>query len=173
MITWNNLDKLASFKELEKVSKVNLVEAMTGENKMQISFISRSSNEGFARIAVSGFLAQLDPTVDALAEIKTVVSEAVTNCIVHGYQNTLGMIYITVKFNDAGEVSITIRDKGCGMEDVEKARAPMFTTGGPERSGMGFTIMESFMTSLQVTSKPGKGTTVHMKRKIVQRRKTA
>ena len=75
---------------------------MTGENKMQISFISRSSNEGFARIAVSGFLAQLDPTVDELAEIKTVVSEAVTNCSVHGYQNTLGMIYITVKFNDAG-----------------------------------------------------------------------
>ena len=94
---------------------------MTGENKMQISFISRSSNEGFARIAVSGFLAQLDPTVDELAEIKTVVSEAVTNCIVHGYQNTLGMIYITVKFNDAGEVAITIRDKGCGIEDVEKA----------------------------------------------------
>lgn len=137
---------------------------------MQISFISRSSNEGFARIAVSGFLAQLDPTVDELAEIKTVVSEAVTNCIVHGYQNTLGMIYITVKFNDAGEVSITIRDKGCGIEDVEKAMQPLFTTCNTgERAGMGFTIMESFMTSLTITSQPEKGTTVHMRRRLQRR----
>lgn len=143
---------------------------MTGENKMQISFISRSSNEGFARIAVSGFLAQLDPTVDELAEIKTVVSEAVTNCIVHGYQNTLGMIYITVKFNDAGEVAITIRDKGCGIEDVEKAREPLFTTCNTgERAGMGFTIMESFMDAVKVRSTPGKGTTVTMRKRFALR----
>lgn len=125
---------------------------MTGENKMQISFISRSSNEGFARIAVSGFLAQLDPTVDELAEIKTVVSEAVTNCIVHGYQNTLGMIYITVKFNDAGEVSITIRDKGCGIEDVEKAMQPLFTTCNTgERAGMGLPLWRAFPTGSKST----------------------
>ena len=144
---------------------------MTGENKMQISFNSRSSNEGFARIAVSGFLAQLDPTVDELAEIKTVVSEAVTNCIVHGYQNTLGMIYITVKFNDAGEVAITIRDKGCGIEDVEKAREPLFTTCNTgERAGMGFTIMESFSDRLKVYSRPGRGTRVVIRRKLSGRR---
>ena len=134
---------------------------MTGENKMQISFISRSSNEGFARIAVSGFLAQLDPTVDELAEIKTVVSEAVTN----------GMIYITVKFNDAGEVAITIRDKGCGIEDVEKAREPLFTTCNTgERAGMGFTIMESFSDRLKVYSRPGRGTRVVIRRKLSGRR---
>ena len=129
---------------------------MKAENEMTLTFPSRSSNESFARAAVACFAAQLDPNLEELNDIKTAVSEAVTNCILP--ENVL---------------DIVIRDKGCGMEDVEKARAPMFTTGGPERSGMGFTIMESFMTSLQVTSKPGKGTTVHMKRKIVQRRKTA
>ena len=103
----------------------------------------------------------------------TAVSEAVTNCIVHAYRDCLGTVTIRCRILPENVLDIVIRDKGCGMEDVEKARAPMFTTGGPERSGMGFTIMESFMTSLQVTSKPGKGTTVHMKRKIVQRRKTA
>lgn len=108
--------------------------------------------------------------MDELAEIKTVVSEAVTNCIVHGYQNTLGMIYITVKFNDAGEVSITIRDKGCGIEDVEKAMQPLFTTCNTgERAGMGFTIMESFMDRLTVKSAPGKGTTVSMRKRIAPR----
>lgn len=101
------------------------------------------------------------------------MSEAVTNCIVHAYRDCLGTVTIRCRILPENVLDIVIRDKGCGMEDVEKARAPMFTTGGPERSGMGFTIMESFMTSLQVTSKPGKGTTVHMKRKIVQRRKTA
>ena len=129
---------------------------MKAENEMTLTFPSRSSNESFARAAVACFAAQLDPNLEELNDIKTAVSEAVTNCIVHAYRDCLG--------------TVTIR---CRMEDVEKARAPMFTTGGPERSGMGFTIMESFMTSLQVTSKPGKGTTVHMKRKIVQRRKTA
>ena len=127
---------------------------MKAENEMTLTFPSRSSNESFARAAVACFAAQLDPNLEELNDIKTAVSEAVT---------------IRCRILPENVLDIVIRDKGCGMEDVEKARAPMFTTGGPERSGMGFTIMESFMTSLQVTSKPGKGTTVHMKRKIVQR----
>lgn len=142
-------------------------------NQVKITFAGRSVNEGFARAALAAFLVQLDPTVPQLADIKTAVSEAVTNCIVHAYRDCLGTVTIRCRILPENVLDIVIRDKGCGMEDVEKARAPMFTTGGPERSGMGFTIMESFMTSLQVTSKPGKGTTVHMKRKIVQRRKTA
>ena len=128
---------------------------------------------GIERIAVACFAAQLDPNLEELNDIKTAVSEAVTNCIVHAYRDCLGTVTIRCRILPENVLDIVIRDKGCGMEDVEKARVPMFTTGGPERSGMGFTIMESFMTTLQVTSKPGKGTTVHMKRKIVQRRKTA
>ena len=146
---------------------------MKAENEMTLTFPSRSSNESFARAAVACFAAQLDPNLEELNDIKTAVSEAVTNCIVHAYRDCLGTVTIRCRILPESVLDIVIRDKGCGMEDVEKARAPMFTTGGPERSGMGFTIMESFMTSLQVTSKPGKGTTVHMKRKIVQRRKTA
>ena len=142
-------------------------------NQVKITFAGRSVNEGFARAALAAFLVQLDPTVPQLADIKTAVSEAVTNCIVHAYRDCLGTVTIRCRILPESVLDIVIRDKGCGMEDVEKARAPMYTTGGPERSGMGFTIMESFMTSLQVTSKPGRGTTVHMKRKIVQRRKNA
>ena len=146
---------------------------MKAENSAKIQFDSLSANEAFARGAAAAFLARYDPTVPQLADIKTAVSEAVTNCIVHAYRDCLGTVTIRCRILPENVLDIVIRDKGCGMEDVEKARAPMFTTGGPERSGMGFTIMESFMTSLQVTSKPGKGTTVHMKRRIVQRRKTA
>ena len=142
-------------------------------NQVKITFAGRSVNESFARAALAAFLVQLDPTVPQLADIKTAVSEAVTNCIVHAYRDCLGTVTIRCRILPESVLDIVIRDKGCGMEDVEKARAPMYTTGGPERSGMGFTIMESFMTSLQVTSKPGRGTTVHMKRKIVQRRKNA
>ena len=142
-------------------------------NQVKITFAGRSVNEGFARAALAAFLVQLDPTVPQLADMKTAVSEAVTNCIVHAYRDCLGTVTIRCRILPENVLDIVIRDKGCGMEDVEKARAPMFTTGGPERSGMGFTIMESFMTSLQVTSKPGRGTTVHMKRKIVQRGKNA
>ena len=146
---------------------------MKAENSTKIQFDSLSVNEAFARGAAAAFLARYDPTVPQLADLKTAVSEAVTNCIVHAYRDTIGLVTIRCRILPENVLDIVIRDKGCGMEDVEKARAPMFTTGGPERSGMGFTIMESFMSSLQVTSKPGKGTTVHMKRKIVQRRKTA
>ena len=146
---------------------------MKAENTTRIQFDSLSVNEAYARGAAAAFLARYDPTVPQLADLKTAVSEAVTNCIVHAYRDTIGLVTIRCRILPENVLDIVIRDKGCGMEDVEKARAPMFTTGGPERSGMGFTIMESFMTSLQVTSKPGKATTVHMKRKIVQRSKTA
>lgn len=139
------------------------------QNQFTVEFSSKSSNESFARSVVACFVAQLDPTMDELNDIKTAVSEAVTNCIVHAYPNSIGKISMRVKILEDSVVSIAIRDWGCGIPDVEKARLPMFTTGNEERSGMGFTIMESFMHQLRVTSKPGKGTTVHMKRKIMKR----
>ena len=142
---------------------------MRGENYMSLEFPSRSSNEGFARSVIACFAAQLDPTLDELGDIKTAVSEAVTNCIVHAYPDTLGTITMKARILDDNVLDIVIRDKGCGIADVEQARKPMFTTGGEERSGMGITIMESFMTEFRLTSAPGKGTTVHMKRKIVRR----
>ena len=142
-------------------------------NYIKLEFLSRSTNEGFARSAVAAFASQLDPTLDELGDIKTAVSEAVTNAIVHAYPQEIGKIALRACIFDGNLLEITVRDWGCGIADVEKAREPLYTTGGEERSGMGFTIMESFMTSLQVTSKPGRGTTVHMKRKIVQRGKNA
>ena len=138
-------------------------------NSVKVSFEAISLNEAFARGVLAAFLLQADPTVPQLADMKTALSEAVTNCIVHAYRDTIGLVTIRCRILPDSVLDVVVRDKGCGMEDIEKARTPMFTTGGPERSGMGFTIMESFMTSLQVTSKPGRGTTVHMKRKIVQR----
>ena len=142
-------------------------------NSVKVSFEAISLNEAFARGVLAAFLLQADPTVPQLADMKTALSEAVTNCIVHAYRDTIGLVTIRCRILPDSVLDVVVRDKGCGMEDIEKARTPMFTTGGPERSGMGFTIMESFMTSLQVTSKPGRGTTVHMKRKIVQRGKNA
>ena len=124
---------------------------------------------GPAALAAAAFAAQLDPCVEGLNEIKTAGSEAVTNCIVHAYRDCLGTVTIRCRILPENVLDIVIRDQGCGMEDVEKARAPMFTTGGPERSGMGFTIMESFMDSLAVRSKNGKGTVVTMKRRIALR----
>ncbi len=142
---------------------------MKGENYMNLEFPSRSSNESFARSAVACFAAQLDPTLDELGDIKTAVSEAVTNCIVHAYPDKLGPIVLKAKILSGNVLDIIVKDKGCGIADVEQACKPMFTTGGEERSGMGITIMESFMTEFRLTSAPGKGTTVHMKRKIVCR----
>ena len=136
---------------------------------MQIEFLSKSSNEGFARVAVSGFAAQLDPTLEELGDIKTAVSEAVTNAIVHAYPDTIGKIRIRAKIYENHVLELWIRDWGVGISDVEQARQPMFTTGGEERSGMGFTIMESFMDALRVRSVPGKGTTVTMKRQLAAR----
>jgi stage II sporulation protein AB (anti-sigma F factor) len=135
-------------------------------NSMKMEFLSRSSNEGFARAAVACFASQLDPTLDELGDIKTAVSEAVTNCIVHAYPDTLGKITIRVRIFDDHTVEITVRDKGCGIPDIAQAMTPLFTTGGDERSGMGFTIIDSFMDKLRVKSTPGKGTTVTMRKTI-------
>lgn len=140
-------------------------------NEMNVSFLSKSSNESFGRAAVASFVAQFDPTIDELCDIKTAVSEAVTNCIVHAYRDTIGMIYITVKLYENGRVSIKIRDRGCGIPDVEQAMQPLYTTGGEERAGLGFAVMESFMDRLRVTSAVGKGTSVTMQKTIVRREK--
>ena len=142
---------------------------MKPSNEMKISFLSRSSNESFARATVAAFVAQLDPTIDELADIKTAVSEAVTNCIVHAYQDGLGMIYITAKLFDSGKIVIQIRDKGCGIEDIPQAMEPLFTTAGEERAGLGFAVMQSFMEKLKVKSQKGKGTTVTMEITIIRR----
>lgn len=142
---------------------------MKGENYMNLEFPSKSANEGFARAAVACFAAQLDPTLDELGDIKTAVSEAVTNCIVHAYPDELGPVILKARILPDNVLDIVVKDRGRGIEDVEQARAPMFTTGGEDRSGMGITIMESFMTEFHLSSAPGKGTTVHMKRKIVRR----
>ena len=143
---------------------------MKFENYMSLEFPSKSTNEGFARSAVACFAAQMDPTLEELGDIRTAVSEAVTNCIVHAYPNGIGLIYIRCRILKDSVLDIVIKDRGVGIEDLEKARKPMYTTGGSDRSGMGFTIMESFMTNFTVTSKVGKGTTIHMRRKL-QRRK--
>ena len=138
-------------------------------NEVTLRFPSRSANEGFARSAAAAFLAQLDPTVEQIYDIKTAVSEAVTNAIVHGYRDRLGIITMTVRLYAPAAVEIIIADKGCGIENVKQAREPMFTTGGAERSGMGFTIMESFMDGLSVRSAPGKGTTVTLRKALEAR----
>lgn len=141
------------------------------ENYVSLEFMSRSTNESFARIAAAGFAAQLDPTLDELGDIKTSVSEAVTNAIVHAYPNELGRIMVKLKLLDSNVLEIVVRDWGKGIENIEQARRPLYTTGGEERSGMGFTIMESFMDHLKVKSEPGKGTTVVMRKRIAVRAK--
>lgn len=143
---------------------------MKFENYMILEFPSKSANEAFARSAVACFAAQLDPTLEELGDIRTAVSEAVTNCIVHAYPDGLGIITLRCRILKDNTLDIVIKDRGVGIADVEQARRPMYTTGGSERSGMGFTIMESFMTSFSVSSEPGKGTSIHMRRKL-QRRK--
>jgi len=140
------------------------------ENYMILEFPSKSTNEAFARSAVACFAAQMDPTMEELGDIRTAVSEAVTNCIVHAYPGELGMIMLRCRILKDNTLDIVVKDRGVGISDLEQARKPMYTTGGSERSGMGFTIMESFMTSFSVVSEPQKGTTVHMRRKL-QRRK--
>ena len=138
-------------------------------NEAAVSFLSRSSNEGFARTAAACFAAQLDPTLEEINDIKTAVSEAVTNCIVHAYPDRLGRVSLRLRLFEDNSLEIQVKDWGVGIADVEEARRPMFTTGSAERSGMGFTIMESFMDTLKVRSAPGKGTTVTMGRRIARR----
>ena len=135
-------------------------------NSAKLEFLSRSANEGFARASAAAFAAQLDPTLDELGDIKTAVSEAVTNCIVHAYPDSIGTITMKMRIFEDNSLEIVIRDKGIGIPDIEKALTPMFTTGGDDRSGMGFTIMDSFMDKLKVKSSPNRGTTVTMRRKI-------
>ena len=135
-------------------------------NSLKMEFPSRSANEALARAAIASLAAQLDPTIDELGDIKTAVSEAVTNCIVHAYPDSLGKICLKARIFPDNTVEIKIKDWGRGIDDVAKAREPMYTTGGDERSGMGFTIMESFTDTLKVVSRPGKGTLVTMRRKI-------
>ena len=140
------------------------------ENQVTLEFPSRSANEGFARTAAACFAAQLDPTLEEVNDIKTAVSEAVTNAIVHAYPDILGRIQVRCRILEGDVLEIVVRDWGRGIADVEQARAPLYTTGGPERSGMGFTIMESFMDRLTVRSQEGKGTRVTMRRRVQPRR---
>lgn len=142
---------------------------MKPTNAATIELISRSANEGFARTAAACFAAQLDPTLDEINDIKTAVSEAVTNCIVHAYPDQLGKISLKLKLFEDNSIELVIRDWGVGIDDVDRARAPLFTTGNEDRSGMGFTIMESFMDLVRVRSSPGKGTTVTLQKRISRR----
>lgn len=142
---------------------------MRCENEMKISFPGFSSNESFARAAVAAFVSQLDPTVDELTDLKTAVSEAVTNCIVHAYGEAIGTVYITVKLLKDHKITVRIRDKGCGIADVKKAMEPLYTTGGEERAGLGFAVMQSFCDGVKVYSKVGTGTTVVLQKKLRRR----
>ena len=142
---------------------------MKFDNYMILEFPSKSCNEAFARSAVACFAAQMDPTIEELGDIRTAVSEAVTNSIVHAYPNDLGTVMLRCRILKDNVLDIVVKDKGVGIADIDQARRPAYTTGGTERSGMGFTIMESFMTTLEITSAPGKGTTVHMRRKLLRR----
>ena len=143
---------------------------MKSSNYIKLEFPGKSANEGLARSAVAAFAAQLDPTIDELGDIKTAVSEAATNAIVHAYPNQIGTVWLRVRLLGEEYLEITVKDKGRGIEDVERARQPLFTTGGEDRSGMGFTIMESFMDKMRVKSAPGKGTTVTLLRRIRRKR---
>ena len=142
---------------------------MTVHNQLILEFPSRSANEGFARTAAACFAAQLDPTLEEVNDIKTAVSEAVTNAIVHAYPDTIGKVRMRLRMREEGTLEILLRDWGVGIPDVEQARAPLYTTGGAERAGMGFTIMESFMDRVRVRSQPGKGTSVTLTRRIRRR----
>ena len=139
------------------------------DNQVTLEFPSRSANEGFARAAAACFAAQLDPTLEEVNDVKTAVSEAVTNAIVHAYPDCLGKVVVKLRIKEERTLEIVVRDWGVGITDVDQARTPLFTTGSEDRSGMGFTIMESFMDTLKVRSAPGRGTSVTMARKISRR----
>lgn len=139
---------------------------MKSDNYIRMEFPARSANEALARAVAAAFALQLDPTLDELGDIKTAVSEAVTNAIVHAYPDSLGTVWLKARVYDGEFFEITVKDKGKGIEDVKRAMEPLFTTGGEDRSGMGFTIMDSFMDKVKVRSKVGGGTTVTMTRRI-------
>lgn len=143
---------------------------MQVKNKFTMTIPARSSNESFARACISAFATQLDPTIEEISDIKTAVSEAVTNCIVHAYkEQAIGKIYITAELTDDNAIKIKIRDKGCGIENIEKAMEPLYTSLGGERAGLGFAVMQSFMDRIRVSSTKGKGTTVTMFKRISPR----
>ncbi len=143
---------------------------MTVINEMNMSFESRSSNEGFARSAAAAFIAQLDPTIGELNDIRTAVSEAVTNCVVHAYKNEIGKITVNVKLLSDNSVIVRIHDSGCGIENIKQAMEPLFTTAPSEdRAGLGFAVMQSFTDKVSVRSKPGRGTTVTLKKALSRR----
>lgn len=139
------------------------------KNSMKVTFPSRGANEALARMVVSAFITEADPTVEELCDIKTAVSEAVTNCIVHAYPDCIGDIYITAVLSAENRVTIRIKDHGCGIPDVGKAMEPLFTTGGSERAGLGFAVMQELMDEVRVTSRPGHGTTVTLRRALTAR----
>ncbi len=139
---------------------------MKQQNYIKMEFPARSANEGFARAAAAAFAAQLDPTLEELGDVRTAVSEAVTNAIVHAYPDAIGTVVLRLRIMEGNMLELMVRDHGVGIPDVRKAMEPMYSTGGDERSGMGFTIMGSFMDGLRVRSAPGKGTTVTMSKKI-------
>ena len=142
---------------------------MNSKNYIKLEFPSQSCNEAFARTAAAAFAAQLDPTMEELGDVRTAVSEAVTNCIVHAYPDQIGKISMRMRILEGSILEISVRDWGRGIEDVDRAMAPLYTTGGEERSGMGFTIMESFMDAVKVRSTPGKGTVVTLRRRVSRR----
>lgn len=138
-------------------------------NSIKLTFPSRSVNEGFARSALAAFAAQADPTLDELADVKTAVSEAVTNCIVHAYRDSIGTVALTAALYEDGLLRVCVADRGCGIQDVPQAMQPLFTTGGAERAGLGFAVMESFMDSVRVLSTPGRGTRVTLTKRLGRR----
>lgn len=138
-------------------------------NEMNLNFPSKSTNESFARATISAFVSQLDPTIDEITDIKTAISEAVTNCIAHAYKSKIGIIYINAKIFSNGKIVFKIRDKGVGISDIDQAMEPLFTTGGSERAGLGFAVMKSFMDKVRVSSKVSKGTTVILEKSIIRR----
>lgn len=139
------------------------------KNEFTMKLYSRSCNESFARVAAAAFISQLDPTIEEINDIKTAVSEAVTNCIVHAYKDSFGYIYMSVQILDDDIIRIKIRDRGCGIEDIKKAMEPLYTTAGDERAGLGFAVMQSFMDKVKVSSRIGKGTTVTFTKKLSEK----
>lgn len=133
------------------------------KNSMKVSFPSRGANEALARMVVAAFITEADPTVEELCDIRTAVSEAVTNCIVHAYPDRIGEIYITASLSAENRVTIKVKDHGCGIADIAQAMEPLYTTGGSERAGLGFAVMQELMDEVRVTSRPGKGTTVRLR----------
>lgn len=142
---------------------------MQVNNKFTMNLLAKSANESFARACIASFAAQLDPTLEEIGDIKTAVSEAVTNCIVHAYKEKIGKIYISGELLENNVIRIKIRDTGCGIENIEKAMEPLYTTVGGERAGLGFAVMQSFMDSVRVRSAVGKGTSIVMTKKISRR----